>query len=90
MGESTKVRAAEPAEPVVRSPMDGLWFAVLFVSIAVGIGMTIFAPVGDEKLPTVAVIGSAPATAPADPFLPTTSPTTTTTLPALPSSAPSP
>jgi hypothetical protein len=38
----------QPTEPVRRSPLDALWFTILFASIAVGIGLTIFAPVGDE------------------------------------------
>ena len=43
----TKTNAIDnqPAEPVQRRPLDWLWLAILILSIAVGIGMTIFAPV---------------------------------------------
>ena len=34
-----------PAEPVRRRPLDWLWFVILILSVAVGIGMTIFAPI---------------------------------------------
>jgi hypothetical protein len=41
--EQTKSKA--PAEPIQRRPTDIIWFIVLFLSIATGIGMTIFAPI---------------------------------------------
>ena len=41
----TKPADNQSAEPVQRRPLDWLWFSILIVSIATGIGMTIFAPV---------------------------------------------
>ncbi|MGB7160791.1 MAG: hypothetical protein WBD40_22190 [Tepidisphaeraceae bacterium] len=59
--------AKQPADVVQRRPLDGPWFTILFASIAVGIGMTIFAPVGDTP----------PAASSATPVIePTTLPTT--------------
>ncbi|HEV2296500.1 MAG TPA: hypothetical protein VGR35_21830 [Tepidisphaeraceae bacterium] len=87
--QATTKRPDQPSEPVQRRPTDALWFAVLFVSVATGIGMTIFAPVGDEPPPSarIGTIGTVPATAPADPFItPATSPTTTTTTTTSPAS----
>ena len=43
--------ATEPPPPptaATRGRFDNLWFALLFASLLVGIGMTIFAPVGNE------------------------------------------
>ncbi len=70
----------QPTEPVHRRPTDALWFTVLFASIATGLGMTIFAPVGNDPSPAVTTaLPSVPAT------------TTTTTEPSTsPSTAPIP
>ena len=76
-----------PAEPVQRRPSDALWFTVLIVSVATGIGMTIFAPVGD--VPPARPIGQVglPSTQPGpDPFAPTTSDAGVT----LPATSPAP
>ena len=35
----------EPVEPVQRRPSDIIWFILLFLSIATGLCMTIFAPI---------------------------------------------
>jgi len=69
-------------EPVQRRPTDALWFTILFASIAIGIGMTMFAPVGDDP-PLVAstTLPSTPTTTELD--ITTTQPTpSTTTAPA--------
>lgn len=51
------------AEPVQRRPTDALWFTVLFASIVTGLGMTIFAPVGNDPSPAVTTaLPSVPAT----------------------------
>ena len=39
------IGSAEQVEPVQRRPTDIIWFILLFLSIATGIGMTIFAPI---------------------------------------------
>ncbi len=53
----------QPAEQVQRRPTDALWFTVLVASIATGLGMTIFAPVGDDPSPAVTTaLPLAPAT----------------------------
>ena len=75
-------RPDQPTEPVQRRPTDALWFTILFASIATGIGMTIFAPVGDDRPPAVST--TLPST-----YTPTTTesnpapdaPATTTTAP---------
>ena len=82
MARDTSNRPDQPTEPVQRRPTDALWFTILFVSIATGIGMTIFAPVGDDRPPAVST--TFPST-----FVPTTdeinpsppAPATTTTAP---------
>lgn len=38
-------KSNEPVDPVQRRPTDIIWFILLFLSIATGIGMTIFAPI---------------------------------------------
>ena len=38
-------KSNELIEPVQRRSTDIIWFIVLFLSIATGIGMTIFAPI---------------------------------------------
>jgi hypothetical protein len=85
MARDTSNRPDQPTEPVRRRPTDALWFTILFASIATGIGMTIFAPVGDEPPP--AVSSTLPST-----YMPTTldSPTTgpTLTAPATTTTAP--
>ena len=40
-----QTKSNEPVEPVQRRPTDIIWFILLFLSIATGIGMTIFAPI---------------------------------------------
>ena len=62
MAKETPKDPDEPIEPVQRRPTDVLWFAVLFVSIATGIGMTIFAPVGDEPPAAASITPPLPAT----------------------------
>ena len=73
---------ATTTEPVQRRPTDALWFTILFGSIAVGLGMTILAPVGDDPPPVVSTtLPSTPTTAELD--ITTTQPTpSTTTAPA--------
>ena len=85
MANSNTTRPDQPTETVQRRPTDAIWFGVLIVSIVAGIGMSIFAPVGDEPKGAAAL---PPSTLPA--FEPlTTAPTTTpastqpTTVPAL-------
>jgi hypothetical protein len=74
----------EPAttEPVQRRPTDALWFTILFASIVVGLGMTMFAPVGDDPPPAVSTtLPSTPTTTELD--ITTTQPMpSTTTAPA--------
>jgi hypothetical protein len=38
-------QASEPTEPIQRRPTDIIWVILLCLSIATGIGMTIFAPI---------------------------------------------
>jgi hypothetical protein len=72
MANSNTTRPEQPTETVQRRPTDVMWFTVLILSIATGIGMTLFAPVGDEPKGAAAL---PPSTIPA--FEPlTTSPTT--------------
>lgn len=40
-----QTKSDEPAEPIQRRRSDIIWFILLFLSIATGIGMTIFAPI---------------------------------------------
>ena len=76
---TTTKRPEQPTEPVRRRPTDVLWFAVLFLSIATGLGMTIFAPVGDEPPPVPPSATTVPFDQPATASL---TPTTTATQPA--------
>jgi hypothetical protein len=71
MSQETRANPNEPTEPVRRSPLDVVWFTILFLSIATGVGMTLFAPVGDTPPPAPAL---APVPAPTLP--PTTIPST--------------
>ena len=82
MARDTSNRSDQPTEPVQRRPTDALWFTILFASIAVGLGMTMFAPVGDDQPPTVSTtLPSVPTTTELD--ITTTQPTpSTTTAPA--------
>jgi hypothetical protein len=77
MASEPSPNVTAPAEPVQRRPSDALWFTVLIASVATGIGMTIFAPVGDDPPPPLA------STAPSVP------PPTTTLVATQPSTAPS-
>ena len=81
MAQDTSNRS-EPTEPVQRRPTDALWFTILFASIAVGLGMTMFAPVGDDPPPAVSTtLPATPTTTELD--ITTTQPTpSTTTAPA--------
>jgi hypothetical protein len=76
MANATTHEVTQPTEPVRRSPTDSVWFTVLALSIAVGIGMTIFAPVGGPQpvAPSVAAPASVPTTEPLNTF--TTQPAT--------------
>jgi hypothetical protein len=42
---NAQTKSSEPVEPIQRRPTDIIWFILLFLSIATGIGMTIFAPI---------------------------------------------
>ena len=82
MARETSNPSDQPTEPVQRRPTDALWFTILFASIAVGLGMTMFAPVGDDPPPVVSTtLPSTPTTTALD--ITTTQPTpSTTTAPA--------
>ena len=84
MTRDTSNRPDQPTEPAQRRPTDALWFTILFASIAVGIGMTIFAPVGDDAPPAVSTTlptAYTPNTLEVPSTGPTLSPATTTTAP---------
>lgn len=40
-----QAKSEQPVEPVHRRTTDIVWFILLFLSIAVGVGMTLFAPI---------------------------------------------
>lgn len=74
----------QPTDIVQRRPSDALWFTVLVASIGVGLGMTIFAPVGDEPPATAAM----PITSTTAPM--TTAPSTTAPMATEPTTTPAP
>jgi len=81
--------AKDPNAATQRGPMDKVWFTVLFASIAVGIGMTIFAPVGDAPPAPVQTPRPAPSSAPA--LEPTTAEATPAIVPTTtPATSPAP
>lgn len=77
MSELDYQNPKQPADIMQRRPLDALWFTILFASIAIGIGMTLFAPIGNDP-PGAPASPATPATAPT-----TTAPTSTATSPAL-------
>ena len=82
MTRDTSNRPDQPSEPVQRRATDALWFTILGASIAVGIGMTIFAPVGDDPPPatstTLPFVSTPTTNEIVPPPPPTTTPSTTT------------
>ncbi len=71
MSQLNSQNPKQSADIVQRRPSDALWFTVLVASIGVGLGMTIFAPVGDDAPPSPTMVPTtAPTTTPA-PIAPT-------------------
>ena len=81
MARDTSNRPDQPTEPLQRRPTDALWFMALIVSVVIGLGMTIFAPVGDDPPPVASTTL---------PFAPTTTETESSTTQPTPSTATAP